>query len=274
MRINGSIIGSNVTPSFLSGATGVWSMQNVELANRQIIWPTNIVTNGLVLFLDANNTNSYPGSGTTWADLSGNGYTGTLTNGPTFSSTNGGSIVFDGTNDYTITTLNATPSLNISSQLTIDVWIKPTTLANASHGDGIISKGTSSDNNSAIYELLLLSDLTPFFRIYTSAAYSHNPSNIPIALNNIYNIVCTYDGANMKIYINSQISGTQSSASGTLQSNTQQLCIGVRHALLFNVNSFDSWFNGNVYSTKIYNRALTATEILQNFSAIRTKFGV
>lgn len=274
MRINGSIIGSNVTPSFLSGATGIWSTQNVELANRQIIWPTNIVTNGLVLFLDANNTNSYPGSGTTWNDLSGNNNTGTLTNGPIFNSANGGSIVFDGTNDYTITTLNATPSLNISSQLTIDVWIKPTTLANASHGDGIISKGTSSDNNSSIYELLLLSDLTPFFRIYTSAAYSHNPSNIPISLNNIYNIVCTYDGANMKIYINSQISGTQSSASGTLQSNTQQLCIGVRHALLFNVNSFDSWFNGNVYSTKIYNRTLTATEVLQNFSATRDRFGV
>jgi hypothetical protein len=277
MRINGSIIGSNVTPSFLSGATGVWSMQNVELANRQIIWPTNIVTNGLVLFLDANNTNSYPGSGTSWYDLSGNGNTGTLTNGPTFSSANGGSILFDGTNDYTITTLNATPLLNISSQLTIDVWIKSTTLANASHGDGIISKGTSSDNNSSIYELLLVSDLTksyPFFRIYTSTTYSHNPSNIPIELNNIYNVVCTYDGVNMKIYINGQISGTQSSASGTLQSNTQQLCIGVRHPLLFNVNSFDSWFNGNVYSTKIYNRALSATEALQNFQATRTRFGV
>ena len=78
----------------------------------------------------------------------------------------------------------------------------------------------------------------------------------------------------MKIYINSQISGTQSSASGTLQSNTQQLCIGVRHALLFNVNSFDSWFNGNVYSTKIYNRALTATEVLQNYNATKSRFGL
>ena len=212
-----------------------------------------------------------------WRDLSGNSNTGTLTNGPTFSAGNLGSILFDGTDDYTITTLNATPLLNISSQLTIDVWIKSTTLANASHGDGIISKGTSSDNNSSIYELLLASDLTknyPFFRIYTSTAYSHNPSNIPIELNNIYNVVCTYDGANMKIYINGQISGTQSSASGTLQSNTQQLCIGVRHPLLFNVNSFDSWFNGNVYSTKIYNRALSATEALQNFQATRTRFGV
>jgi hypothetical protein len=77
----------------------------------------------------------------------------------------------------------------------------------------------------------------------------------------------------MKIYINGQISGTQSSASGTLQSNTQQLCIGVRHPLLFNVNSFDSWFNGNVYSTKIYNISLSAAEVLQNYNATKSRFG-
>ena len=59
-----------------------------------------IVTNGLVLSLDAADRNSYPGTGTTWRDMSGNGNNGTLTDGPTFNSNNGGSIVFDGTNDY------------------------------------------------------------------------------------------------------------------------------------------------------------------------------
>ena len=63
--------------------------------------------NGLVLALDAANTKSYPGSGTTWTDLSGRGNTGTLTNGPTYSSANGGSIVFDGTNDYVVVNNNA-----------------------------------------------------------------------------------------------------------------------------------------------------------------------
>ena len=65
-----------------------------------------IVTNGLVLYLDAANKKSYPGSGTTWTDLSGNNNTGTLTNGPTFDSNNGGSIVFDGTNDYVSNTMS------------------------------------------------------------------------------------------------------------------------------------------------------------------------
>ena len=59
-----------------------------------------LITSNLLLFYDASDVNSYPGTGTSWFDLSGNNTTGTLTNGPTFSSANGGSIVFDGTNDY------------------------------------------------------------------------------------------------------------------------------------------------------------------------------
>jgi len=61
-----------------------------------------IPQNGLQLLLDAANTKSYPGSGTTWTDLSGNGNTGTLTNSPTFTTDNGGAIRFDGTNDYVV----------------------------------------------------------------------------------------------------------------------------------------------------------------------------
>ena len=60
----------------------------------------NIITRGLILHLDASAPSSYPGSGTTWSDISGNNHVGTLTNGPTFSTDGGGSIVFDGTNDY------------------------------------------------------------------------------------------------------------------------------------------------------------------------------
>ena len=67
-----------------------------------IIDGPRIPTSGLIFYLDAANTRSYPGSGTTWTDLSGNGNTGTLTNGPTYSSANGGQIVFDGSNDNAV----------------------------------------------------------------------------------------------------------------------------------------------------------------------------
>ena len=71
----------------------------------------SVITTGLQLYLDAGNASSYPGSGTTWTDLSGNSRDGTLTNGPTYSGTNGGSIVFDGSNDY----VQCTGSLTVTA---------------------------------------------------------------------------------------------------------------------------------------------------------------
>jgi hypothetical protein len=82
----------------------------------------HIVTDGLILSLDAANNKSYPRSGTTWNDLSGNGNNGTLVNGPTFSSANGGSIVFDGTNDVVSTTLVQT----FVNELTVETWYRGT----------------------------------------------------------------------------------------------------------------------------------------------------
>ena len=70
-----------------------------------LVHSPKIVTDDLVLYYDAANTKSYPGTGTTWTDLSGNGVTGTLVNGATFNSGNGGYIVFDGANDY-VSTIN------------------------------------------------------------------------------------------------------------------------------------------------------------------------
>ncbi len=67
----------------------------------------DLITNGLVLALDAADKNSYLGSGTSWYDLSGNGNTGALTNSPTFNSSNGGSIAFDGTNQCVVVNSNA-----------------------------------------------------------------------------------------------------------------------------------------------------------------------
>ena len=74
----------------------------------------SIVTDGLVLCLDAANTKSYPGSGTTWTDISGKGYDGTLTNGPTFSSNYGGNIVLDGSNDFVTGVHNSELNLRLS----------------------------------------------------------------------------------------------------------------------------------------------------------------
>ena len=94
-----------------------------------------IVVNGLVLYLDAASPRSYPGTGTAWTDLSGNGNNGTLTNGPTYSSANGGSIVFDGVNDYVLTPVNIDANPN-----TVSAWFNASS-TNGARGIVITDNG-------------------------------------------------------------------------------------------------------------------------------------
>ncbi len=97
------------------------------------------VTDGLVLALDAGNTKSYPGSGTAWTDLIGSN-NGTLTNGPTYNSDNGGSIVFDGTNDY-VTISDDSDFTFGTGDLTVEAWFKPDLSATVTNYHTIISCG-------------------------------------------------------------------------------------------------------------------------------------
>jgi len=236
----------------------------------------NIVTDGLVLYLDAANPASYVSGSTAWNDISRGGNNGTLVNGPTFNPANGGSIVLDGTNDYAITTAGVTPQLNITSSITLETWLMSTALANASHGSGINSKGLSSDNNSGVYEtLIVLSGGVnyPFFRMRIgSNTPVYSPTNVPINLNQIYHFVSTYDGSALRIYINGIQSGNGLAQTGSIQSNTEQLTTGVR--FLQRNTTANSSFSGSIYINKIYNKALSAAEILQNYNSTKGRFGL
>ena len=96
-------------------------MDGIVLQPGMVTQAGGIVTDGLVLNLDAGNPQSYPGSGTTWTDLSGNGNNGTLLNGVGYDSDNGGSLVFDGSNDYVTTPLFGDSTTN----RTFSVWYNP-----------------------------------------------------------------------------------------------------------------------------------------------------
>ena len=240
----------------------------------RIAYYGNIVRDGLVLNLDAAKQDSYPGSGTVWRDIADGVIAGSLINGPTFNPNNFGSIVFDGVDDYVIIPNSTT--LNITSTITLESWINLTALANANHGEGIFSKGLSSDGNSGVYETLLISSggvNYPFFRMRIgSSTPFYNPQNIPINLNQIYHFVSTYNGSIMRIFINGVESGTGFLQSGTIQSNTQDLTIGVRFTN--RLGSSDSFFSGNIFSDRIYNRALSAAEVLQNYNAQKGRYGL
>lgn len=219
---------------------------------------SRITTDGLVLCLDAANTKSYPGLGSTWTDLSGNGNTGTLTNAPTYSSANGGSIVFDGVDDHITFTSN--PSL--TNQITVEVWVNLNTPP--IQGTGFILGREGS------YRL-----------IYTTSKFSWVCATVNngwyttgtvvdasiLATSGIYHVVGTYDGANNRIYVNGTLQTTGSSISGNILTN------GTYYLMRTTAANLD-YGKGNLYSHKLYNRALSATEIQQNFNAFRGRFGI
>lgn len=212
-----------------------------------------IVTDGLVLALNAADPNSYPGSGTTWRDMSGNNNNGTLTNGPTFNSGNGGSIVFDGTNDYISTSY--VPG-NITAQ-TISCWISKT---------------------NTQYSFILASATVYFgLEIYPTVIYANvqgtNYGQVSYNINGYQNIVLTYDGSQtgnsnrLKVYLNGTLQSLTYSGTIPASVNIPGIVIGSR------------WWSarysdGRIANMSMYNRALSSTEILQNYNAQKSRFGL
>jgi hypothetical protein len=218
----------------------------------------NIIEDGLVLYLDAGNRKSYPGSGTTWLDKSGRGNNGTLINGPTFNSSNGGSIVFDGTNDY-ITFPSVT--LNTNTGFTIDMWIyindpQPVYSNFWSYwlnigGNGGFEWGVYA--NTGLQGIFLVKD----------AGASGGPTVISSYVGNQWaNIIFGCNSTIPFIYTNGTLSGTAN--------NFRNINITITEIL----RGSSRYFKANQASIKFYNRALTASEVLQNYNATKGRFNL
>jgi hypothetical protein len=225
----------------------------------------NIVTDSLVLYLDAANTRSYPGSGTVWSDLSRGGNNGTLRNGPTFNSGNGGSIVFDGVDDFV--EIQNQIQFDQTDPFTLSSWVKSPSVSDNQiiNNENILYTGYRLNINiNANIEIGLRSSISDDIAIETLNS---------INTNTWYHIVGTYDGtrnaSGMKIYING-VEESTNILSNTLTSSTlsnQRTLLGIRR-----ISPPPDPFKGNIANVQIYNRALSATEILQNFNAIRARF--
>ena len=228
------------------------------------------IADGLVAAYDAGYALSYLGSGTVWKDVAGtNNATLTTT---TFNSANDGGMVLAGSG-YALTA--DADNLDFTSALTIEAVIKPTALANVTHGMGIVSKGTATDSSSASYELLLSQSGSKnylLFRIYVAGQLVASPKSIPIELNTISYVSATYDGGTMRVFVNSIEDGTGVAASGNLQTNTGGLCIGSRFFQRGTAST--SGFIGTIYSARVYGRALSQVEIATNFNAVRSRYGI
>jgi hypothetical protein len=221
-----------------------------------------IVTDGLVLYLDAGNVKSYPTTGTTWTDLVGVN-NGTLTNGPTFNPSNGGSIVFDGVDDRV--TLNNNFSGSIGNTVTVEalIWLNVTqntkiftsnyTQIVAPTGFGL---GISDSNNNVV-------------KWFTGNLGTTNTifSTTTLLNQQYYHVVGTYDGITKKIYING-ILETEASVSSGINNTSTLASIGY-------VQNLDAqYFNGRISLTRVYNRALSLVEVLQNYNAAKQRFNL
>jgi hypothetical protein len=226
----------------------------------------DVVENGLVLALDAGNSKSYPGSGTTWTDLSGNGNNGTLTNGPTFDGDNLGSIVFDGTDDRVVIPHNSSQN---PTEITICSWVNQTDILNLSgRNPNIIGKTGNSG-----------------YRVRINGGFNTNVGSIVFfdrgSTNNIttldglvfsgswYFIVGTGSAAGLKIYLNGTLQASNTTSFGGYTS-TGDLAVGAASS----GNDFSEQFYGKISQTLLYNRELTAQEIQQNYNATKSRFGL
>lgn len=230
-----------------------------------IAYNPTIVSNGLVWGIDAANNKSYPGSGTVWADLCGGALNGTLTNGPTFSSTNGGSIVFDGTNDYVVVNNSSTFNNNIG---TVEFMIYINSFSNA---DWVVY-GIGSGAYAQWYVRYFSGSLDfTVAGIGKTPSYSFTGANLSsyFPTGSWRHVAMSYDcvAGSGSIYVNGSLAASMTSTTNTNASWTPaNLYVGGY--------SWDGYSNTRFAFVRIYNLALTASQIIQNFNATRGRYGI
>jgi hypothetical protein len=225
----------------------------------------NIIVDGLVLHLDVANVKSYPGSGTTWRDLSRGNNNGALVNGPTFSSAKGRNIVFDGVDDYG--QINNTPALQITGDQTLEFFVYPKRrdrrqnwYDKAYGGEGTITYEPNGSLN--YYWGTAGSNTTPYQGVTTNGT--------PLAtLNTWYHVVLVRElstpSRTVKWYINGILNNTRSASYAAATASSSNIRIGV---------GYTSYFQGDIQTVRIYNKALSAQQVLQNYNATKTRFGL
>jgi hypothetical protein len=224
-----------------------------------------IVTDGLVLCLDAADTKSYPGSGTIWYDRTKNKNNGTLTNGPTFSSLNSGNIVFDGTNDYIATNFTIA-NLSTSSNFT---WLMWCYLSATSAAPQVQVYLGNYNNYSPNYDWWgsYRNGTSLYVGNYASSTERSISTTIPSA--GWYQIGQLRNGSTHYLYLNAV-----SKNSGTFTTPSINSAATLRLGNAGNGATNVDHFNGNIANFQLYNKALSDSEILQNFNAQRKRFNI
>lgn len=228
-----------------------------------ISYNSSIVTNGLVLCVDAGNPRSYSGTGTAWNDATSSGYNFTLVNGPTYSSSNLGFFTFDAVNDIATAGYNTALDTQTPS---VEVWVK----TNSLNQNGFwFEKGSVNTQYSLFQEGAVIqwrqfmSSGQGLVNLSTTTATYMNTSNW-------YQVVGTYTSGSRILYING-VQVNSDTQAGTIATNSSGMSIGAYGG---NSGSNSYWYNGALSICRVYNRVLTAAEVLQNFNATKGRYGI
>jgi hypothetical protein len=234
----------------------------------RIAYYGGIVKDGLILDLDAAKQDSYPGSGTVWRDIANNVITGSLINGPTFNNANGGSIVFDGVNDRVDSTINNV----VPNSWTVASWlinIKTTGVA------AFVAKSGEGPNYNQNFLLGWASTLNSRFYISgktTTGIYYHQcTSSFSPSTSSIYNVVGTFDSNTtiLSLYINGVLDNVKTIGVGFTTGSNLPIQVGCSDGI-----SPGNFAKGPIYNALVYNRALSASEVLQNYNAQKSRFNL
>jgi hypothetical protein len=228
--------------------------QNYDMLNTRFF--QTIVQGGLTGNFDAGNPYSYAGAGTVWYDVSGNNYTGSLTNGPTYSNQ---TILFDGTNDFIdLTTTNVAVSGN--GARSIFVWMRTT-------AGGLIGfVGTGTPANSQAFNLVKYSSGVGVMGYNNDFYPGAGAAGVTLNDGNWHYIGATFDGTNLRTYADGVLDNT--SGAITYSTTGQNNFIGKS-----NHTGNENYFNGNMGLVQFYNRALSGAEVLQNYNATKGRYG-
>jgi hypothetical protein len=233
--------------------------------------PPTIITSNLVLNLDAGNPDSYPGTGPTWTDLSGNTAGSTLINGPTYNASGGGSIVFDGINDLVRVPTTSVHDFS-ATPVTIELWMK-------TNGAPTQYQLIVNTDESGIVSSWSIGFTTSFFAfmqgVYQSSSSDYNYPRVGFAqfpVNTWTHVIATSSGAGQKgkMYIN----GVRK-LDGSYTTYTMPYWAGQPIGIGLEPRSERFPFKGSLSVVRIYKgKAFTDGEAVQNFEAQRTRYGI
>jgi len=233
-----------------------------------------VINSNVVLWLDAAQTSSYSGTGNTWTDLSTNALNGTLVNSPTFS-TSPANILFNGTSQRVTFSANSAVQFLNTAPYTLEAWIYPTQIPPSSVYQGIIDResnpGTGRDgwtfwlqgNSQASTTSLLFGAERFGLGVQNGVSISVTAAS---TVGVWQHMISTYDGSTLKIYRNG-VQLTSGAATANITNTTQTVGFASR-------GGAGSFFYGSISAAKIYNRALSDAEILQNYNALAGRYGL